>query len=148
VEIFFGDSDEDWLSKLAEMQGLFSTHKWWVRARQRGNRVVITDLYLQAPEITPDMLRAVSVSRLEARLNAVRSFPAEERPRLTRPDGLAPDEFYSRVAAAYSEYAPRTRAPAKEIAAEAKVPITTVHRWIREARRRGFLPPARKGKAG
>lgn len=70
------------------------------------------------------------------------------RPRLTRPAGADPEEFYPLVARAYLEYATQTRAPAKEIAAEAGVPITTVHRWIREARRRGFLPPARKGKAG
>lgn len=71
-----------------------------------------------------------------------------QRKRLTRPDGADPDEFYPLVARAYFEYAPKTRAPAKEIAAEAGVPVATAHRWIREARRRGFLPPARKGKAG
>lgn len=161
-----------------------------VRARERDGRLVITDLYLHAAEITPTAMRGVSISRLEAELNAAthsepgpdsgvtvfsrvaadlaRSsgdepeptlaelrarIPADEtahpqRPRLTRPDGAAPEEFYPRVARAYFEYAPRTRAPAKEIADEASVPVTTAHRWIREARRRGFLPPARKGKAG
>lgn len=49
---------------------------------------------------------------------------------------------------AYGEYVAESNAPAKEIAGEAGVPVTTVHRWIREARRRGFLPPARKGRAG
>ncbi len=165
-----------------------------VRPRESEGRMVITGLYLHAPEVTPEMLRAVSISRLEALLNAgprvepgqpvagltwqviadfTQSVSADtpdpslaelrgrareqarhaqpkepDRPRLTRPDGTAPEEFYPRVAAAYSEYAPRTRAPAKEMAAEAGVPITTAHRWIREARRRGFLTPARKGKAG
>jgi DNA-directed RNA polymerase specialized sigma24 family protein len=155
---------------------------------------VITGLYLHAPEVTPEILRAVSISRLEAQLNAgprvepgqpvtgltwpviadvTRSISDDEpepslaelrerareqtrqarpkepdRPRLTRPGGASPEEFYPRVAAAYAEYAPRTRAPAKEIATEAGVPVTTAHRWIREARRRGFLTPARKGKAG
>jgi len=156
--------------------------------------MVITDLYLHAPEVTPEILRTVSISRLEAQLNAgprvepgqavagltwqviahftrsvsedtpdpsldnLRERTREQirvarpkkpvRPRLTRPDGASPEEFYPRVAAAYAEYAPRTRAPAKEIAIEAGVPVTTAHRWIREARRRGFLTPARKGKAG
>ncbi|MGH3872064.1 MAG: hypothetical protein ACRDSR_11220 [Pseudonocardiaceae bacterium] len=78
-----------------------------------------------------------------------RGAPARPpRSRLTRPEVTGPDEFYVSVAAAYAEHAPRTRAPAKKIASEAGVPITTAHRWIREARRRGFLPPAQRGKAG
>ncbi len=71
-----------------------------------------------------------------------------ERPRLTRPDGSDPDGFYALVGAAYREYAPRTRAPAVEIAKEAGVPVATARSWIREARRRGKLPQGRKGKAG
>jgi hypothetical protein len=74
-----------------------------------------------------------------------------DRPRLTRPTpDIEPDEFYKQVAAAYREYALQSRSPAKQIAAEAgsDVPVTTAHRWIREARRRGFLPPIRKGAVG
>lgn len=75
-------------------------------------------------------------------------LPAAERPRLTRPDGTDPDGFAERVAAAYREYAPTTRAPAVKIADEAGVPVATARSWIREARRRGKLPEGRKGKAG
>lgn len=75
-------------------------------------------------------------------------LPAVERPRLTRPDGTDPDGFAARVAAAYREYAPQTRAPALKIAEEAGVPVATVRSWIREARRRGKLPQGHKGKAG
>lgn len=67
---------------------------------------------------------------------------------LTRPDGSDPDGFYRRVAAAYNEAVLTTSKPAKVLAEEAEVPTTTVHRWIREARQRGFLPIARKGRAG
>ena len=70
------------------------------------------------------------------------------RPKLTRPDGTDPDGFSARVAAAYREYAPQTRAPALKIAEEAGVPVATVRSWIREARRRGKLPQGRKGRAG
>jgi len=28
------------------------------------------------------------------------------------------------------------------------VPVSTVHRWVKEARRRGFLPPGRPGRSG
>jgi hypothetical protein len=180
--------DDGWIS----MPGPDGADGLHVRPRERDGRLMITELYLHAAEITPEILRGLSVRRLEAELNAaprlepgqpypmgaavvadfVRSTnddtepsladlrsrareqarqarPKEpDRPRLTRPDGAAPEGFYPRVAAAYTEYAPQTRAPAKEMAAEAGVPVTTAHRWIREARRRGFLPPARKGKAG
>lgn len=152
-----------------------------VRLADNG-RLVITDLFMHGGEITAEMVRGVSVSRLEAQLNAgvmpadwaqggkynrddkdvtlhklrtrVRSISAQrlvseiEREALTRPTGQDPDEFYRLVARAYSDYAAQTNAPAKALAAEAKVPTTTAHRWVREARRRGFLPPARKGKAG
>lgn len=77
--------------------------------------------------------------------------PSADRPKLTRPaPGIDPDEFYRQVAAAYREYALQSRSPAKQIAAEdgPDVPVTTAHRWVREARRRGFLPPIRKGAVG
>ncbi|MGH3710484.1 MAG: hypothetical protein ACRDRQ_20785 [Pseudonocardiaceae bacterium] len=165
-----------------------------VRFRERNGRLVISELYVHAAEITPEILQRLSLRRLEAELNAAprlepgqrysgldaavmadflrscgegepepsltdlrerarqqtRQGRSEEpdRPQLTRPDGAVPEEFYPRVAAVYREYAQLTRAPAKEMAAEAGVPVTTVHRWIREARRRGFLPSANKGKAG
>jgi hypothetical protein len=72
----------------------------------------------------------------------------EARAPLGRPDGMDPEVFYARVARAYGEYAEQTHAPARAMAEEADVPVGTVHRWIREARRRGFLPPARKGRVG
>lgn len=71
-----------------------------------------------------------------------------KRSQLKRPDGTDPAGFSERVAAAYREYAMQTRAPAIKIAEEAGVPVATVRSWIREARRRGKLPPGRKGKAG
>jgi len=67
---------------------------------------------------------------------------------LARPDGTDPEGFSRRVAAAYSDVVATTPHPAKVLAEEAGVPVTTVHRWILEARRRGFLPRARKGRAG
>lgn len=181
--------DDGWVS-MPGPEGADGLH---VRPRERDGRLMITELYLHASEITPEILRGLSIRRLEAELNAAprlepgqpspmgaavvadflrsttddtsdpslddlrsrahgqtrQARPTEpDRPRLTRPDGASPEEFYPRVAAAYSQYALLTTAPAKEMAAEAGVPITTAHRWIREARRRGFLPPARKGKAG
>jgi hypothetical protein len=63
--------------------------------------------------------------------------------------GRYPDDFYGVVAATYHRAVLRRLAPAQTIAEANDVPVTTVHRWIREARRRGLLPPARaRGQAG
>lgn len=67
---------------------------------------------------------------------------------LSRPDGRDPDEFYSEVATAYRQYAEASKSPAAAMAQEAEVPVKTVHRWISEARRRGHLPPGRRGRVG
>jgi hypothetical protein len=67
---------------------------------------------------------------------------------LTRPNGKDPDAFYRQVAEAYRDVVQTTPKVAKVLADEANVPVGTVHRWVLEARRRGFLPPARQGRAG
>lgn len=72
----------------------------------------------------------------------------EPRAPLTRPDGSNPDAFYQQVAEAYREMVQTHRNVAVALADEANVPVGTVHRWVMEARRRGFLPPARQGRVG
>jgi hypothetical protein len=67
-----------------------------------------------------------------------------QRPKLERPDGTDPDGFYQRVADAHRDVTSRTPRVIEALAAEADVPPGTVRRWILEARRRGFLPPARR----
>jgi hypothetical protein len=67
---------------------------------------------------------------------------------LPRPDGSDPEAFYRRVADAYNEVVSDTNAPAPLLAEESGVPVATVRGWIAEARRRGFLPAARRGRAG
>jgi hypothetical protein len=75
---------------------------------------------------------------------------ARRKPRkpLTRPDGSNPDAFYQQVADAYRDVVQKNRKVAMALAEEANVPVGTVHRWVLEARRRGFLPSARQGRAG
>lgn len=148
-----------------------------VRVRERDDgRVVITDLFVHGDEVTAETMRGLSIPRLEALLNATHSpttKPASDddltmrklrargrnvaeptlgrfgpRATLTRPDGQDPEAFYQLVAQVYTEHSTTSNAPAKAIASEAGVPVTTAHRWVREARRRGFLPPGRKGRAG
>lgn len=74
--------------------------------------------------------------------------PREPRKPLARPDGRDPDGFYEQVAEAYRDVVRSNRKVAVVLAEEADVPVPTVHRWILEARRRGFLPQARQGRAG
>jgi hypothetical protein len=96
----------------------------------------------------------LTVAELRERGRIIATKEREERAAgvargvLRRPDGSDPEGFYRTVAAAYGQYAEESHAPAKLIAEEAGVPVTTVHRWVREARRRGFLPPGRKGRTG
>jgi hypothetical protein len=73
---------------------------------------------------------------------------AHPRAPLSRPDGSNPDGFYRQVAEAYREVVQTTPKVALALAKEANVPVGTVHRWVLEARRRGFLAPARQGRAG
>jgi hypothetical protein len=145
--------------------------------RDKDGRRVITDLYVHGDELTAETLRGISMPRLAARFNSPgQADPGEgpdddltvaelrrraglraererdkrkyvKRAALSRPDGSDPETFYRLVASAYNQYAQEVRAPAKAIAEEAGVPVSTVHRWVREARRRGFMPPGRKGRA-
>jgi hypothetical protein len=58
------------------------------------------------------------------------------------------DDFYRQVARVYSALAQFERAPASAIADANSVPVTTVHRWVKQARARVFLPRGHPGKAG
>lgn len=72
---------------------------------------------------------------------------ATARPNGTRRGGR-PDSFYQGVAGRYQDLTQRSSRPAADLAEADNVPVTTAHRWIKEARRRGFLPPGRPGKTG
>ncbi|TDD35265.1 hypothetical protein E1287_14235 [Actinomadura sp. KC06] len=173
--------DDGWVS-VEPPQGVEGLH---VRVKlTESGRYKITDLFLHGGEIEPEQFRGISISRLEAQINALSAadratldswaqggtdhaadeeltLPALRKrtrhaqrgrqrlmEKLQRPTGQDPDRFYKQVAAAYADQAAVTRSPAKALAEEAGVPVTTVHRWVREARRRGFLPAGEKGKAG
>jgi ABC-type amino acid transport substrate-binding protein len=98
----------------------------------------------------PDLRRALSRDVKQVSSHAV--VPRYEvAPVVPVPEGRGkyPDSFYRRVADRYSALqASGERDVARQIADANEVPLTTVHRWVKEARRRGFLPPGRRGKAG
>lgn len=53
-----------------------------------------------------------------------------------------PTEFWTQVADAFLFLSAVGQAPAKRLAEENKVPVTTVHRWVKEARSQGVMPHA------
>jgi hypothetical protein len=59
-----------------------------------------------------------------------------------------PDSFYERVAETYRAAIARGLKPRRAIAEAADVSLDVSGRWIREARKRGLLPPTSPGKVG
>lgn len=50
-----------------------------------------------------------------------------------------PDDFYRKVGEAYLAQATISNRAAHDLAAANDVPVSTVHRWLKEARARGVL---------
>lgn len=132
----YDDAPWEWIEELAQEGVVFPGDL------ARADEALDSYLERSADSVTRKTIREVG----REREGVVRS--SSRRKLLTRPDGTDPVGFSRRVAEAYNEAIRQTPAPATILAAEAGVPVTTVHRWIREARQRGFLPPARKGRAG
>ena len=74
--------------------------------------------------------------------------PTPHLPHLAVPKGTKPDRFYKEAADLYAELALHSRRPAADLAERSGVSVASVHRWIAEARRRGYLPPAERGRRG
>ncbi len=72
---------------------------------------------------------------------------ATPRPPLQAPERLTAD-FFRELSAAYVDVVSRHMRPGPTLAKEAGVSARTVHRWVLEARKRGFLPRGTQGKAG
>jgi hypothetical protein len=83
---------------------------------------------------------------------ALKQMPAPRlsvHARLKAPDTVPyPDEFFADVAESYLAALQMGERPGPFLADLWQVPITSVHGWIKQARRRGILAPGRKGKAG
>ncbi|MET7431974.1 hypothetical protein ABZT16_23775 [Streptomyces flaveolus] len=88
------------------------------------------------------------VDEMTAKRTTAAPKSGSKREPLQRPTGTDPNFFYRQVAEAYNDVLRTTSVIAPVLAEEAGVPVATVRRWIQEARRRGFLPPARQGRAG
>lgn len=59
-----------------------------------------------------------------------------------------PDQFYAAVAERFAYLATVSNKPATDLAEANDVEPKTVHGWVKEARRRGFLPPGERSRRG
>lgn len=120
-------------------------------------RKVLSGLLLLAEgdAIRGETLRKVPIARMENSHNLTRDYwqgdlgaALKDLPPLRREAGMSPEDFSQLVAKHYEAWATAVPSPAAAIAAEWGVKPATVHSWIREARLRGYLPPARQGRQG
>jgi len=129
----------------------------WIAERADGRSVISFEpggIPLEV-SVTPDALIEAYSERDdtgttigELRERATRKLRPAKREVVGRPDGTNSDRFYKRFAATYRSAATESSKPAVILAGENDVPVETVRRWIKEARRRGHLEPGRRGRAG
>jgi len=123
----------------------------WANGRGYDELVAgIAETGTETEEAMDSWLKAVGGGDREpmVRLNARRQHP-ELRIRI--PEGpKRPDSFYRKVGQVYMRAVEDgSHRPAQLIADENNLPVTTVRRWIREARVRKVMKPAQtKGRAG
>jgi hypothetical protein len=113
-------------------------------------RLVLSGLVLLGDALTADNIHKVPITALENSVNISHDTVRQEvdqLPPLTRTPELSPEDFSRLVAEHYRTWARSVPHPAAAMAADAGAKLPTVHTWIREARLRGFLPPAKRGKA-
>ncbi len=122
-------------------------------------RVVTREVVVRAGatgRVTSDQLQRIPIATLERLINAhqdeidrkTREMWARQLPPLARVSEDTADDFAGKVAEHYKVFSALSRSPAKEMALHSNVPVSRVHRWVREARKLGKLPPGRQGTAG
>jgi hypothetical protein len=116
-------------------------------------RQVLSGLLLLGDNIRGETLRKVPITVMENARNLTESYSSgtlkealDKLPPLRREPGMTAEQFSKLVAEHYKAWANEVPSPAAAIAAEWGLKPPTVHSWIREARLRGFLPPARRGR--
>lgn len=127
-------------------------------AKSASGRAVFDQLTIYSQEpITAELLRSLPLGRFEALANGAGLF-ADADERSVKGEGVTPaalrlripetrrkpDSFYKAVAKAFTAANRGSDRPAALIAEVNDVPVSTVHRWVKEARRRGLLAPGRR----
>jgi hypothetical protein len=75
--------------------------------------------------------------------------PRAPRLKVKIPDGggrRKPDRFYEQIAERFAYLATVSPRPATDLAKANDVPVTTVHGWVKEARRRGLLATGERAR--
>ncbi len=112
-----------------------------------GGRRVVAGLLLLGDAVTAEQLRRVPIAALENGANLGSSLhQALKRLRPLRRGQLNREQFAGLVAEHYAVWARHVPHPVAGMADMWHVNPATVHGWVREARLRGLLPPARRGK--
>lgn len=116
-------------------------------------RPVLVGVVMYGEAITADLMRKVPIAALENTVNLTNRVSREQLedelkslPPLKREPDMTPEAFSQLVADHFRAWAKAVPHPAAAMAAEAEVKPPTVHGWIREARLRGLLPPAKRKK--
>ena len=113
-------------------------------------RLVVSALLLVGEALTAETLRRVPMRTIENAANLSRQDVNRQAladlPPLRRSPDLSAEQFSQLVADHYRLWAEAVPNPAAAMAAEHSVKLPTMHGWIREARLRGLLPKAQRGK--
>lgn len=138
-----------------------------IRARleERDGRMVVTGLFMSGGHITATQIQNLQLARIEAAATVampqggeVRTRAADDREEgirdavarmvIERSTGQIPDDYFQLVAGCYLAAAVETSNPVALLARESRIPHETLRRWVKEARKRGYLPKGLEGRAG
>lgn len=125
----------------------------WTQYHTVEGRVQVTGVVVLGESITGADLRRVPLGAIENAANlGVERAEDQTRAELSalpplERTGQSSEQWSRLVAQHYTAWAKFVLNPAAAIAADLGVNRQTVNSWIREARLRGLLPPARRGKS-
>lgn len=124
-----------------------------VRLDKIDGRWTVTGVFLFGRQITSADLRKVPLGLIENAVNTSLAADGEAieeaagLPPLVREPSMSSRDWSELVARHYKAWAKLHPNPAAAIAANLGANRQTVNAWVREARLRGLLPPARRGRA-
>lgn len=131
--------------KLRELERMEGDDHWVIRQYAPPTPGQVSDAWIRANVTVPVDASSVEGGRTHPGLDEVQAWTWEEIADLIRPEVLArqtgdsPDDFYRRIARAYSALSDVTGRPVVELAARAGVPVGTAASWVSRARARGFI---------